>query len=86
MTLTQIEICLTVRPRPLHSRNSHAWPARTPPVARPPVTYDPEADASYVKVRDAPVSSTDNLNDLYGVDLDPTATPSGSKCSRPQAP
>lgn len=41
------------------------------------VTYDPEVDASYVKVSDAPISSTDNLSDVFAVDLGADGTPVG---------
>lgn len=41
------------------------------------VTYDPEADATYVRVSDAPVASTDPLSDLVAVDVDASGAPVG---------
>lgn len=41
------------------------------------VTYDPQADATYVTVSDAPVASTDALSDLVAVDLDAAGVPVG---------
>lgn len=41
------------------------------------VSYDPEADATYVKVTDAAVVSTDSLGDLVAVDLDAAGDPVG---------
>lgn len=41
------------------------------------VSYDPDVDATYVKVADAPVASTDTLADLVAVDLDAAGQPVG---------
>lgn len=41
------------------------------------VSYDPDADATYVKVTDAPVARTDVLGDLVTVDLDDAEEPVG---------
>lgn len=41
------------------------------------VSYDPDADATYVKVTDAPVVSTDSVGDLLAVDLDAGGEPVG---------
>lgn len=41
------------------------------------VTYDPEADASYVRVSDGSVASTDSLTDLLAIDLDAAGIPVG---------
>ena len=41
------------------------------------VTYDPEVDASYVRVSDGAVVSTDSFTDLVAVDLDAAGVPVG---------
>lgn len=41
------------------------------------VTYDPEADATYIRLSDAAIVNTDTLSDLLAVDLDATGTPVG---------
>lgn len=41
------------------------------------VSFDPDADATYIKVTDAAVASTDTLADLVAVDLDATGEPVG---------
>lgn len=41
------------------------------------VTYDPDVDASYVRVSDGAVASTDSLTDLLAVDLDAGGLPVG---------
>ena len=41
------------------------------------VSYDPDADATYVKVTDAAVASTDSVGDLVAVDLDADGDPVG---------
>jgi len=41
------------------------------------VTYDPEADATYITVSEAAVATTDALSDLVAVDLDAAGTPVG---------
>lgn len=41
------------------------------------VTYDPEADASYVRVSAAAVTSSDSVSEILAVDLDSSGTPVG---------
>jgi uncharacterized protein YuzE len=41
------------------------------------VTYDSEADASYVRVSEEKIASTDSLSDLLNVDLDAAGHPVG---------
>lgn len=41
------------------------------------VTYDPDADATYVAVSDAPVTETRRFGDSISVDLDEEGTPVG---------
>jgi uncharacterized protein YuzE len=41
------------------------------------VTYDPEADATYVKLADATVATTEQFGDSLAVDLDNTGEPVG---------
>ncbi|MCU4183520.1 DUF2283 domain-containing protein [Acidiferrimicrobium sp. IK] len=41
------------------------------------VTYDPEVDASYVRVSEGAIVSTDSFTDLLAVDLDAAGVPVG---------
>lgn len=41
------------------------------------MTYDPEVDASYVRLSDASVAATDAISDLLAVDLDAAGSPVG---------
>lgn len=41
------------------------------------VTYDPEADATYVLLADAPVTKTRQFGDSVSVDLDQAGSPVG---------
>jgi uncharacterized protein YuzE len=41
------------------------------------VTYDPEANATYVKLSDATVATTEQFGDSLTVDLDTTGEPVG---------
>jgi uncharacterized protein YuzE len=41
------------------------------------VTYDPEANATYVKLSNSPVATTERFGDSLAVDLDTTGEPVG---------